>query len=232
MLIRIVNTSKLTSSDIESLSVHIEKNMLKKISRKHMIQDQINSIAGVGFTKKLLSQKFHISEGKIIFSTNAYGKPQANFPEMNFNWSHSGSFVAIIISEKSAVGVDVEQIKVIKHNIDDFVKNQFPLIENQYYDGEPDSKKLEVFYRLWVSNEAFLKQMGIGLLYGMEFFDLYIMKKYSCIIRTKSGIAMPIWWNELSSNNERLSVAACGFDMNERVTLLVCDGHDLLRSIK
>lgn len=78
----------------------------------------------------------------------------------DFNVSHSGTLVVCIIgpSDRSRVGIDIEEKKSI--DIADF-REQFTAREWEMIrqDGDPQ----QIFYRLWTAKEALIKADGRGL---------------------------------------------------------------------
>ena len=82
---------------------------------------------------------------------NEYGKPYAHNGKF-FNVSHSGSFVALAISDYE-VGVDIEAIK----------KRDMTFLNNIFDEKDIKDASLEDTYLLWCNKESLAKCEGKGL---------------------------------------------------------------------
>jgi 4'-phosphopantetheinyl transferase len=91
-----------------------------------------------------------------------FGKPFIEGgPE--FNISHSGEMVVLAMTEKGAVGIDVERIRPV--NAKDF-SQYLPEVSN--LDCRDDKEHLKLFYDCWTRKEAVLKGSGAGLSVPLE----------------------------------------------------------------
>jgi 4'-phosphopantetheinyl transferase len=115
---------------------------------------------------RLLVQKY------VLGKTNSWNwenwKKQENHkPKIDqgpfFNISHSGNIVIVGFSEKSEVGVDIEEIKEI--DVASMV-NHFHPDEIEYLKKNRNDK--ELFYMIWTKKEAFLKACGTGIVKGLD----------------------------------------------------------------
>lgn len=101
-------------------------------------------------------QKFNAVE------LNPFGKPFiAGGPE--FSISHSGEIVVLAMTEKGAVGIDIERMRPI--DAQDFA--QF-LPEVANLNCRDDKGDLRLFYDCWTRKEAVLKGSGAGLSVPLE----------------------------------------------------------------
>ena len=92
-------------------------------------------------------------------------RPQFPFSELDFNISHSGDWVAVILhisppGEKSAVGIDIESpskerpyLALLEH----FASAE----EITWFQQQTNPKS--AFYRIWCLREAVLKSQGVGI---------------------------------------------------------------------
>ena len=97
-----------------------------------------------------------------IYRTQS-GRPQFPVENIDFNISHSGDWVAVLLnineSEKSAVGIDIEFSK--KRSFSALMAHFAPQAEQEWFAKQPD-KEL-AFYRCWCLREAVLKSQGVGI---------------------------------------------------------------------
>lgn len=92
-------------------------------------------------------------------------RPQFSSSELDFNISHSGDWVAVILhisqpGEKSAVGIDIESpckerpyLALLEH----FASTE----EIDWFQQQTESQS--AFYRIWCLREAVLKSQGVGI---------------------------------------------------------------------
>jgi len=92
-------------------------------------------------------------------------RPQFPFSDFDFNISHSGDWVAVILhisqpGEKSAVGIDIESpskerpyLALLEH----FASTE----EIDWFQQQTESQS--AFYRIWCLREAVLKSQGVGI---------------------------------------------------------------------
>ena len=90
-------------------------------------------------------------------------RPQFPVENIDFNISHSGDWVAVLLhineSEKSAVGIDIEFPK--KRNFSALMAHFAPQAEQEWFAKQPDADL--TFYRCWCLREAVLKSQGVGI---------------------------------------------------------------------
>lgn len=100
------------------------------------------------------------------FSTGPNGKPvlEATGERLPpcFNLTHSGELCLIAISERGAVGVDVEAIRERPHR-DRLVETRLAPSEADEILGCSGDERTRAFYRCWTRKEAYLKALGLGL---------------------------------------------------------------------
>ena len=102
--------------------------------------------------------------------TNEHERPYyAEYPELHFSLSHSGTKAFCAISNE-LIGCDVEKIK---HRDTDIAKRFFTTQENNILDSIADVKERnEMFFRMWTLKESFLKAIGTGLDTSTDSFSI------------------------------------------------------------
>ncbi|MBU2885729.1 4'-phosphopantetheinyl transferase superfamily protein [Gilvimarinus agarilyticus] len=107
----------------------------------------------------------------ISINRSEAGKPAlTHHPKWHFNISHSGHWLALLLSDACAVGVDLE-----------VPSKPRPLLAiAQQYFSEQEFARLQTlerdqlqseFYRLWTLKEAFFKARGTGIAEGLGKID-------------------------------------------------------------
>ncbi|WP_294843800.1 4'-phosphopantetheinyl transferase superfamily protein [uncultured Gilliamella sp.] len=135
---------------------------------------------------KLALSKYYPNVDKTdwIFLKNSYGKPFIQYPKLPkplyFNISHTIDAIAIVISQSSDVGVDIERIRSL-----DVVqaKSTSHLNISKSFFTESEYKKIAtlpydegfiLFWKLWTLKEAYIKYRGMGLSLGLNCIDINV----------------------------------------------------------
>ena len=92
-------------------------------------------------------------------------RPQFSSSELDFNISHSGDWVAVILhisppGEKSAVGIDIESPSKARPYL--ALLEHFASEEEIHWFQQQTNPK-SAFYRIWCLREAVLKSQGVGI---------------------------------------------------------------------
>ncbi|MFD1805370.1 4'-phosphopantetheinyl transferase family protein [Pasteurella oralis] len=92
------------------------------------------------------------------------GRPQLLVDDIDFNISHSGDWVAVILHTdlqgKSAVGIDIESPNK-KRDFTALLAHFAPQPEQDWFHQQQDNEA--AFYLTWCLREAVLKSQGIGI---------------------------------------------------------------------
>lgn len=105
------------------------------------------------------------------------GRPYFPNEKMDFNISHSGDWVAVILNiqeeKQSAVGIDIEFPKT-RHFLD-LMKHFAPENEVKWFQQQENQEV--AFYRCWCLREAVLKSQGVGIVKLSEVCHLPMEQK-------------------------------------------------------
>lgn len=112
--------------------------------------DQLRFLAAHGLKRLVLAQCLECRASDLTFETNSFGKPQLHGNPLQFNISHAGLWVALVLDRNHEVGVDVESDRDY-----DLWRDVMPAITS-----DKDDKMTPV--RLWTAKEALLKANGTG----------------------------------------------------------------------
>lgn len=106
--------------------------------------------------------------GPFLLERDERGKPfLAKYPKIQINISHSGPYAACAIGEKP-VGVDVERWR--NRRAQERVVGKFHPLEQEAYRAAGEDEREELFHRLWVLKESFMKAEGSGLRIPLDSF--------------------------------------------------------------
>ena len=109
------------------------------------------------FLKEILSNYYNITKYEII--KNQFGKKFLKNINLFFNISHSKDLIVLII-DTEAVGIDIEF-----HNHE---RRFEKLVDHYFFDNEKEeykisNDKINYFYHIWTSREAYVKMLGTGI---------------------------------------------------------------------
>lgn len=88
-----------------------------------------------------------------------HGKPKIDGLEVSV--SHSGSWVALAVTDVSPVGVDVEEVRDAE--VDDLARIAFSPAELAVFEAVPPSDRKGAFFTYWSRKEAVVKATGKGM---------------------------------------------------------------------
>lgn len=119
-------------------------------------------IVSQGALRVLLSGYLEIPPHLVHIGQRKKGKPYSlDNPDLYFNMSNSGKFVAIVFSRDSEVGIDIEKIRPLP-DMDEMIEKNFTLSEVKYILNKPEEKSRR-FFLLWTVKESYLKAIGEGM---------------------------------------------------------------------
>lgn len=128
-----------------------------RIRRQRVRQNADNMLVGAALARYLLWQEFQIPyTAKIAYGL--HGKPYlADYPDVHFNISHSGQYVACAVCDRP-VGIDIQKMVPYRPEIAVNVCNQEEMAQlNASTEWERE------FAQIWAKKEAFVKLTGDGI---------------------------------------------------------------------
>jgi 4'-phosphopantetheinyl transferase len=94
---------------------------------------------------------------------NSYKRPYLKLHDIDFNISHSGSFVTCAIGKNIRVGIDIEENKNVN------LKNFRSVMSPEQWDEINNSNyPLKEFYKYWTIKESVIKADGRGFLIPLD----------------------------------------------------------------
>jgi 4'-phosphopantetheinyl transferase len=139
---------------------------LAKANALKFKEDRDRYVAAHGLVRVILSAYTGEKPQDVCFEYISYGKPYITYPgskgTVQFNMSHSGNLMLLIVSRQVEVGIDVEQV-VGQYPWTDIAEQYFLIDEVAYLKAISDDGRVENFFKLWTCKEAYLKARGLGL---------------------------------------------------------------------
>ncbi len=133
-----------------------------------------------------------------VILKDEHGKPYIEgHPEVFFNLSHSGKFVAMAYGDRP-VGIDIQETRNVTES---FARR----ILNESETGQYDLSDTRTICRLWTIKEAYSKLIGIGLSY--DFRDCIIDPESKTVIDTTGEYDSAIYRSFRPQGNVYMSYA-------------------------
>ena len=159
----IKNSKPVDATTFQYLMQFVSEEKRKRILRQRVKQNADNMLVGAALAKYMLLKCFQIPFSKQHISYGHYGKPYLrDYPNAQFNISHSGQFVVCAVSDHP-IGVDIQEIVPYRRDVAKRVFDQEELLQ---IESSPDPSA--EFTKFWTQKEAYLKMLGIGLLGSVD----------------------------------------------------------------
>ena len=119
-------------------------------------------IVGRYALRQILADRVRANPVDLSFECGEYGKPRlhSRWPHVEFNLAHSEGQAVIVTTDRPAVGVDVEVLRVID-DCRSLARQVFSEPELAELDRADDSSR--AFLNGWTRKEAYVKAIGMGL---------------------------------------------------------------------
>ena len=105
-----------------------------------------------------LLRKENIDTAALILGRQESGKPHFKNSQIEFSLSHSHEYAAVVISDHSKVGIDIETAEILAEKAAKLAERFFSNAEKLEFQAYPDS-----FLKLWTKKEAYAKMQGTPL---------------------------------------------------------------------
>lgn len=172
MKIYAVKILNISEEKLYKLCLLIDSEKRYKIKKFINKKDKIRTLIGEILIRMIIIEKLKIGNKSIKFSKNQYGKPYLkDYPNFNFNISHSGEYVLCAVDDKP-IGIDVEEIEHIEYK--DIAKRFFTTEEFDYIVNQDLNFHLNRFYEIWILKESYIKCCGQGLSMPLKSFSIEV----------------------------------------------------------
>ncbi len=142
-----------------------------KAERFRFERERRRFIVGRGTLQIILGRYLNSPPENLVFEYGAHGKPGLLQMELCFNLSHSEGIMLLAVTEKRAVGIDLESIRT---DLDpgNLAEQFFSPTERAELEALPSNRKLASFFSGWTRKEAYLKARGDGMTYPWDQFSV------------------------------------------------------------
>ena len=177
----------------ESQKVWLEKllspEQVERGKRIIRFPEKLNYTIRSAIIRLLIGKYLDISPLTVEFVASRLGKPAicATGIELGleFNVSHSEDWLFLAFCRDNPIGVDVECVKhdfpVMEISQRFFTSSEASLVANVN-----EKCRTEMFFRIWVRKEAYLKALGKGLHQDLKSFETPIVPPVDCVDSTNN----------------------------------------------
>jgi 4'-phosphopantetheinyl transferase len=153
-------------------------------------RDRRRFAAGRGLLRVLLSSYVGASPAELQFPTSYHGKPSLARPccpeDLQFNVSHSDSWMMIGVTHGRSLGVDVESVRPLS-DCDQIAERFFSATEVAALRSLPAKLRTRAFFTCWTRKEAYIKAVGGGLSIPLDRFDVSLAPGEPAALLTVDG---------------------------------------------
>ena len=123
------------------------------------------------------------------FGIGTYGKPYVTSPEgagMHFSLSYTTTLIAIAVSQKFELGVDIE---VVPGTVSEVPWQVLTQAERQFIRTLPEPEQFAEFLNIWTIKEAYTKYLGTGA--SLDFRKVQVTTDDLPTARTETETRLP-----------------------------------------
>lgn len=166
----------------------------EKANRLHFQEDRARS-AGVWTLLQMIRSKYEVSDDAV------------------FNLSHSGDYVLCSVEmdhqDEVLVGCDIEEVKNARMNI---ARRFFsPEEYEQIQKADTEENQKEMFYRIWVLKESFMKATRQGMALDMKSFAIKLSHP-PILLKKPDTFSQDFYYQEYQIPGIPYKMAACSTD--------------------
>ena len=153
----------------------------------------------------LTDETQEIAPGAWHFRMGPNGKPQMadGLPALQFNLSHAAGAVAVAVSRRHPVGIDIESIA--REDRAGIIPDMLTVREIERLDALSVEARWNAFMRIWTLKEACAKAMGVGLSY--DFRRMEVSAESAAVALTEGPIETATTTVDCAGRAYALSVA-------------------------
>ena len=152
---------------------------------------RLHFTAGRWLVRRVLARRLGCPAAEVELTVGAHGRPSLVTGRIDFNVSHAGSIVALVLGE-TRVGIDVEATGRVT-NWRSIARRFFSADETAAIEACAEEERRAAFFRTWVRKEAFAKALGTGVATGFARFDVSTGAEPALLATRIEGIDAVEW---------------------------------------
>lgn len=172
----VIDVNLIASADIESLKSVLNEQEQERVERYVFAHDRHLHLCARGMQKTILAAYVNASAASLQFERSDGGKPRlangTGKSALYFNISHAKDKIALAVSRKLDVGVDIEVIQDRQHDHQQIAQRFFSEQEATALQQLASEDQRQAFYKAWTVKEAVLKCLGVGLAMELNAFTI------------------------------------------------------------
>lgn len=194
---------------------------LAKENRYHKIEDRHRHRAAHGIKRILLSKLTGQPANQLAFYLGQFGKPYLKTsPNIQFNLSHSGNWVALAFSQNPSIndiGIDIESIN---NSL-----NTTQIKPELIHPNDPEILTKQDFYCHWVIKESVAKTTGEGI--NIDFKNIHIKAISNTLFEVQIQQKKYYGWQSQLPDNTAIAVSHTHTKLNKSHYQLMVYTQDL-----
>ena len=164
-------------AEVVHLARYLDADEARRSANFRARRDRCRFQAAHGVLRQILSHYLDMAPERIGLGYGAQGKPfVAEYPEVQFNLSHTDDVLVVGVARGRRLGIDVEQLipEAVMNEVMGTVSSD---PERALLGGLPASARRERFMRLWTRKEAYIKADGRGMTLDLKRVDVLSLTK-------------------------------------------------------
>ncbi|MFT4173958.1 MAG: 4'-phosphopantetheinyl transferase superfamily protein [Rhodocyclaceae bacterium] len=146
--------------------------------RFHFAEDRLRYMVTRALVRTVLSRYAPVAARDWVFSANAYGRPAIANPGLamrigDFNVSHTRGLIALAVSTRGALGIDLEDWQARPVSLD-MARDFFARPEADALASTPPAHVQARFFEYWTLKESYIKARGLGLSIPLDRFAMQL----------------------------------------------------------
>lgn len=157
-------------------------------------RDRTLALLARGMVRTVLASYLDCPCSEVQFAANDFGKPTlpGHAPPLRFNLTHSRGAVALAVSARREVGIDVEERRRSVEYLA-LAERFFAAPESRHLRSVPSEQLPDAFFAIWTLKEAFVKGIGRGLSFPLEAFCFDLDGRRLLRFRPLADFVSPNW---------------------------------------
>jgi 4'-phosphopantetheinyl transferase len=183
--------------------------------RFHFADDSHRYLVTRALVRTVLSRYAPVAPQDWVFATNPYGRPAiANghvaAQAVDFNVSHTAGLIAMAVSTRGALGIDLEDWQIRPASVDT-ARDFFAPAESADLADAPPAQVQERFFEYWTLKESYIKARGMGLSIPLDRFAIELAGSHGVRMTASTALAddPARWWFGLFRLRPAYLLALC-----------------------